>query len=412
MRENRDAPNVTLSIKQIGDANAQPVDFRERLIAFSYEDNAKLVDEATVTLDNWELDLFDNPLFRLHNEIDVAWGYHGDMTTPRRCVIVELSGGQLLTIKAHGQATWMNRVTKSRKWESVTRSEVVKKIAGEYGFGTDAYIEDTKVNYSQITQARCTDAQFIRSLASKEGFEFFISRGQLHFHRAKLDQQPAKTLVWAGRTHADDPDSVFVTFPNISEEIKGKVGAMAHKGLDPMTKKVTKASQSNEDHKESTLGSFIEVFDQRTGKSLGMVSKAASEHTSPTSAPTEAAAKREAAAKYRTSRKGHLKMSCTIVGDKDIGAHDLIVVSGIGTRLSGKWYVVKANHKPVGSGAYTTGLECTRDAHFGYSDPKRDVKAKGTLNQKEEASEDKLEEVEAIDRRTGQRKGTAYKPRH
>lgn len=408
----QDAPNVTVAIKQIGNANAEPLDLTDRLVSFSYDDNAKLVDEVTLTLDNWDLAFFDDPLFRLKNEIDVSWGYHGDMTEVRRCVIVEISGGQLLSIKAHGQAVWMDGERKSRRWASMTRSDVVRKVAAEYGFGTDAYVEDTKVIYPQITQARCTDAQFIRHLADLEGFEFAISRGQLHFHRAKFDQQPVKTLVWTGKTNANDPNCSFVTFPNISEEVKGKVGAMAHKGIDPMSKKAIAVSRGNSDHTEPTLGTAIELFDQKSAKSLGLATKASSEATSSTSAPTEAAATRESSAKYHKSRKGLLKMTCTIVGDKNVGARDLVVVAGIGKRLSGKWYIEKANHKPVGTGPYVVSLECTRDAHFGWADPKRDVKAKGALNKKDAADGDNLEEIDAYDQRTAESKGKAYKARH
>lgn len=409
---NRDAPNVTISIRKVGDVKATPVDLSDRLVAFSYDDNALLVDEASVSLDNSDLAFFDDPLFRLKNEIEVSWGYRGDMSEPRRCVIVEIQGGPLFTFKANGQAQWMDGERKTRKWEATSRSEVVKKIAGEYGFGTDAFIEDTKVILPQITQAGLSDAQFVKHLANKEGFEFFVSRGQLHFHRAKLDQRPVRTLIWSGKTNAQDPDSLFVTPPTYSEELKGKVGAMAHKGIDPMSKKKVEASSSNADHDGPTLGTVIEVFDQRSGRSQGMSTKMVAEDVAPTSAPTAEAAKRESDAKYRSNRDKLIRLKFAIVGDKDIGARDLIVVSGIGQRLSGKWYVVQANHRPVGGGAYVTTLECSRDAHFGYGDPKRDVKAKGALNQKEAAEDDALEAVEEHDQRTGALKGTAYRPKH
>jgi len=71
--------------------------------------------------------------------------------------------------------------------------------------------------------------------------------------------------------------------------------------------------------------------------------------------------------------------------------------------------VVKAVHKPIGGGPYTTELECTRDAHFGYGDHRRDVKAKGALNTKEPVAPDELKPEQTVG---DQRTGTSYEPRH
>lgn len=442
---NRDAPHATVSIRKLGETEAQPVDLGDRLLSLTYEDNAKLADEVKLTLDNYDFALLDDPLFRLHNELEVSYGYRGEMSSARRCVICEMGGGLIRTVRGIGQATWMDRETKSRIWENVTRSDVVKAIFAEHGFGSDVVIEDTEVVYPQISQVKQTDAQFVAALAAEEEFVFFVGRTSgggghgkgkrkrggtskggkhswkkaggavAHFHRQDLDQEPVARYTWTGKTFAEDPDSMFVSEPKFSEEIKGKVGAVTQKGTDPVSKKPIEASRSNENHKEPTLGTSIETFDQRTGQSLGLVVKAASEHTAPTSAPTEAAAKREADAKYRKGRNAQIKMTCTVVGNPDVGTHDMIEVSAVGQRLSGLWYVTKAKHKPIGAGPYTTDLECTRDAHFGYADPKRDVKAKGALNSKDApaggASED-LEPVEIFDPRTGESIGTSYRPRH
>jgi len=64
-------------------------------------------------------------------------------------------------VRAVGQVTWMDRETKSRRWTHCTRADVVRQIAGEHGFGADAHVEDTRVIYPQITQARCTDAELV-----------------------------------------------------------------------------------------------------------------------------------------------------------------------------------------------------------------------------------------------------------
>jgi len=67
----------------------------------------------------------------------------------------------------------MNKVTRCRTFENLTRADVVRKIAQDNGYGvTRQDIEDTTHLLPVITQARMTDAQLIRRLADREGFEF------------------------------------------------------------------------------------------------------------------------------------------------------------------------------------------------------------------------------------------------
>jgi hypothetical protein len=107
----------------------------------------------------------------------------------------------------------MHLEERQRRFEGMADSDIVKSIYAEYGFTTSGdTIEDTKPvrdpNRGTMLQ-RGTDADFIRMLARRNGFEAYIERapGDVktgaaaaaecngHFHRPRPDQTVQPTLA-------------------------------------------------------------------------------------------------------------------------------------------------------------------------------------------------------------------------
>lgn len=90
----------------------------------------------------------------------------------------------------------MNRTKKKRSWSNVTRLQVAKKIAAEYGFmfeGETSYngaVEDT------ISQSDQTDIEFLEDLASKEDelYSCKLRGSTLYYKRKYLTATPVMTL--------------------------------------------------------------------------------------------------------------------------------------------------------------------------------------------------------------------------
>lgn len=381
-------PRVGVLVQKSGETEPVFEDITEFVTAFSFEDNAKLVDKATISLDNHKLQWLDHPSFQHNNIVDVQWGYVGRMTPRRRCVIAALKGGfPVLTVEALGHAIKMDGVTKTRTFQNMTRSAVVQKIAEEHRFATDAQIEDTKVVYPTITQAGITDAAFVQALAKKEGFHFFVGLSGLHWHRRDLQQQPIKELCWFSSRGNGDLLSL-----DYEEDHKTKKGKKTGVARDPITKKPIKATASNTDTPRTTLGTVVsgpsktEVGPLTTnvGGTTGTLTPdiiVVKEETKPTSEASAQGAKRAVDGSYQAEHHKAIKLRGTMVGDPDVIARRIVIFSGIGHRLHGPWYVTKAVHK-IDQGGYITEFECERDTHNGYKDSKRDVKAKGTPNTK------------------------------
>jgi phage protein D len=91
-----------------------------------------------LSVDNWDLANFDDPVWKKGNLLEVSWGYPGDMAPTRQVVIQKVTGFQTLAIEGHATSVLMNKVARCRTFENVSRADVVRKIAHEHGFGPAA----------------------------------------------------------------------------------------------------------------------------------------------------------------------------------------------------------------------------------------------------------------------------------
>jgi phage protein D len=108
----------------------------------------------------------------------------------------------------------MHLEERTRRWPGQADSDIVKSVFGEYGFRVDdANIETTttRTEDRSVIMQRGTDAELVRMLARRNGFEAFIepvgtapseggaaaSACVAHFHRARPDgaKQPPLTMT-------------------------------------------------------------------------------------------------------------------------------------------------------------------------------------------------------------------------
>ncbi len=382
---------------------ARRVDLSEKVLSLVYEDSEHQADKLVLSVDNWDLANFDDPIWKKGNLLDVSWGYPGDMTPTRQVVIQKVTGFQVLAIEAHSTAVLMNKVARCRTFENLSRSGVVRKIAQENGYGpTRQDIEDTQHVLPIITQARLTDAQLIRRLATQEGFEFYVDVDGLHFHKRRLGQRPCRVLRWF-----TPPEVGEILAINIDNDVTAKPGAISVRGRDPIKKSDINERGSNATTQRDSLAPVIEIVDPETGRTR-LERRNISEDLRPTAQPTSAAAKREADGRYRQTQHLTVELSTTVIGDPGLLAKTVVEIQGISQRLSGKYYLREARHKIDGSN-YTVDLKCLRDGHSELGGPP----SKGKPNRGSAADNDPdaLRPVEVVDPETG-RTRIEYRPSH
>ncbi len=391
----RSAPGVRLTLLPSERASAgEPVDLAGRLLGFAYEDAERKSDKVSLQLDNFDLSLFEREELVAGALLEVSWGYPGIMAPPRRVVLKKLKGFSALTLEGQSLAALMNREAKSRRWENVTRAAVVRELAREHGYeGQFVDVEDTAEVFDVINQTAETDARFLRRLAAREEFEFYVDDGGLHFHERRQSAPPTHVFTWYS-----DPGRGDVLSVSVESDLGKRAGKVAVRGRDPLRRATVEAAGNSGTVSRATLGDVVEVVDPETGHtSLETRNATASVH--PSAASTAARAGRESAARFRRAERSAVKLSLQVVGDPTLRAKTIVEVRGISSLLSGKYYVTEVKHV-VSSGGYTCDLKLTRDGAGRLA--RRVARAQGgERNTSRPRKDGQLTQVEVVDPESG-----------
>lgn len=391
-RSDRSGPGVRITLLDNERApNGEPLDLDGRILGFIFEDTEKKADQVSIQLDNFDLALFEREELVGGATLEVSWGYPDNMAPPRRVVVKKLKGFQTLTIEGQATSVLMNREAKTRSWSNKSRSKVVKEIAAEYGYeGESLDIEDTGEVLGTINQSAETDARFLRRLAAREEFEYFVDDAGLHWRSHNQASAPTHVLTWFS-----DPGRGDILSVNVESDLARRVGRVEVRGRDPFAKATIESRASSATVERTTLSDVIEVVDHETGET-SLQQRNATTSVHPTSASTPAAAERESAVRFRRAERETVKLSLQVVGDPTLRAKQVIEVRGISSLLSGKYYVTEAKHL-ISSSGYVVELKLTRDG----VGARKGQPQGGTPNRSAPATGGTLTELEVIDRESG-----------
>lgn len=385
-----DRPNVLIRFKGDTDEKRQ-LNLRDRLTNFKYRDREKGADICVLTLENHDLSLLSEDGLRKGNILEITWGYPGNFSKTREVVIKKSTGFRQLKVEAYARSILFHQKTKCRTFKNKKRSQVVQQIAEENGFKTTKQdIEDTGEVFETIHQARQTDAQFLKRLALKEGFQWYVDFDGFHFHQRRLGQKPQRSFRYYHDQNAGD----VISIDDVDTNISAKGGAITVAGRNSKTKKTFKARANNESVKNrDTLANVIEIVDPESGNTR-IARRNASEDTRTTADQSATSAKREAEGRFKNTQLSAVKLKFTVIGDPNILAKTVVILIGIGKLLSGPYYVTEAEHESGQSG-YKVQLTCKRD---GVSE--RGPKSKGQKNRKKPDGKD-VRLFEKVDPETG-----------
>ena len=304
----RDAPAYYVSVSPEGEP-AQALDVTDRVLTLEFEDNERKVDRLKLTIWNEDLSAFDDPIWAVGNIINFSFGYAGLMAPVREAVIRKFSGGRSIAIEAHARAVLMDTVPRRRTFENMTHAEIVRQIAGENGYTSEdvLFIDDTEDRPELTAQSNFTDAQFVRKLAHRNEFEFFVDFDGFHFHPRRVGQKPLKRVVYY--TGAGQGD--IINF-NVTSNLTRLPGSVRIKSRNPRTKETIDKEASNDTDKDrDVLAKEVFVQDPATGKLVSQ-SRTASEAVVADEASSEEEADRKAKGKYRRSQQKAVKMDLSL----------------------------------------------------------------------------------------------------
>jgi uncharacterized protein len=388
-----EAPIMFLKVYPPGQSPVR-VDASDRLLELQYDDNEAAADKLSLTLDNFDLSLFDDPLWKKGNLVSVSWGYAGQMSDAHECVIQKLSGGVRYKVECLAQSILMNKVVKSRLFEGMKRSDVAKKIAQENGFAdTEIDVDDTRVVLPSITQAKMTDAQFLMSMARVEKLQFYVDGRGFHFVQRKMDGAPSFELEYY-----TDPGRGDVIDFEMENDATSSPGSVTAKGRDPIEKTDIDETANDGNTPRTTVADVVELLDPQT-KTFSTENTAASV-IGQTTATTAAAAKREAQGAFIAVQQTTVILKVKLRGLPRLQAKTIVLLKGIGKRLSGRYYVRSAKHH-VTSDGYTMDAEMRSDGTGSLSGGGAKTQD-GKPNVKDPKDPSSLEAVEVVDPETKQ----------
>ena len=343
------APNNPQSTVRV-DAN--------RLLSLSFEDTEAKADKLSLAVDNYDLSQLDSPLWQPGNIVEFSFGYPGAMGPAREMKIQTVKGFNPLMIEALGDEVVFNRKPRTdRHWDSVRRSEVVKEIAAEYGYRAERlHVTDTK-HMVDVTQGGMTDLQLIKSMAWREGYEFYLDFDGLHFHPRNLKQRPLREIEYfTDRTG----DILSISFED--SRVPGSAGKVNVAGRDPMTKQRIAVSADDRSTPRTVLAAERARYAPEDVQSDGSLASSVG-HSVVLPAPgvTEEEARRYADGLFKRLDLRAVEVTIQIVGDPMLLAKSLVSLKGIGARYSGTYYVISAKHDL--SAGYTTTAKLRREGH-------------------------------------------------
>jgi phage protein D len=340
----------------------------DHILGFNFKDRERKADLLTLTVKNNNLENFDDPIWRKGTELIVSWGYPGGMHPERECIVTGVKGFRTLQIEAQAKSVLMNRTVKSRTFSNVKASEVASQIASEIGFGSDQiFVDDTEHVIDTITQAKLTDAQFLKRWAAKVGFEFYVDFEGFHFHERRLDSAPIRVL----RYFTDQAGGDIIDEPTIENDITGRPGRVVVKGRDPYKKQdINEVADNDSDNNRNVIAPVTELLLDDTTTEITVrkrfpEKRIGGNDTVLTADDNASKASQTAKSRFRRAQQVAVKMKLTIVGDPLLLAKSVVQIEGMGQRLSIRYWVEEVEHVFT-PGSYTCQLSLVSDGHGGH----------------------------------------------
>lgn len=193
--------------------------------SFDFDELCDGSDTLTINLIDPNFEFIEDNIFIDEASVVLEHGFEGDVERQRfsgYISAIDISfpedGSPSLTITCLDRSSHlMNRIKKDRSWDNVTRADVVRKIAAEYGF--DVYIEP---NYEfavidTISQSKQTDIEFLENLAGEEREPFLCKMigNTIHYEKKGLLSDPVTTVGY--KTY---PFDVMSFSPQINKETR------------------------------------------------------------------------------------------------------------------------------------------------------------------------------------------------
>lgn len=276
--------------------------------------------------------------------VEIGLGY-GDRTRLEpmiRGVITEIttnfaeSGSPELSVAGYDNLFPLTLGKRSQNWKDSTDSSVVSLIAQQHSLRAD--IQPTTETHAQIEQNQESDVEFIKKLAERNHYEFYVTTaGALRFGKPNDTGDGVVALKWGEGLLSFKPEA----------NLAAQVDSVEVYGWDPNAKKaiVGKATAGEESGKDARRQSGGERLRQVAPKGVVLQLRQP--------VFTEAEAKRRAEAVLNDHAKRFVTGEAECVGLPDLLPDRNVTIGNLGAPFSKTYYIQQTTHKLDGSGYRT-----------------------------------------------------------
>jgi len=278
-------------------------------------------------------------------EIAIGYGDHRRLPLLISGIITEITTGFAeggtpeLTVSGYDHSFPMTLGKRSQSWTRAADSDAVLALAKEHNLDTD--VESTKEKHPQIEQNQESDFEFLKKLAERNHFEFYVdARKRLRFGPPRDKGDGIVTLAWGQSLLSFKPEA------NLAAQVSEvHVYGWDSKKKQSIVGKAIAGEESGHDPQRKSGG-------ERLRGALGR--SAVLELRQPVYSESEA--RRRAQAVLNDHAKKFLTGEAESIGVPDLLPDRNINLTNLGQPFSKTYYIQQSVHKVDGSG-YRTRLK-------------------------------------------------------
>lgn len=331
--------------------------------SFKFTDSFKKDDVMSLSGKSESVHIVDEPWFAVGQKLVCIFGYKGGLQSVRKLMKIadidcDYSSTINFTIKAMDFSHFSKKNASVKVWNG-TASDIVKELAEKYSMETSD-VQDTNRAYTALSQGNKSDFDFIRHLAQRENFQFYVSGNLMTFKPYTLLKSPRRTF-----TYGIDIIKFKPSMKTSTSEPKAK--ATATSVVSMSSGEVTTVKKSSKDQGEEKTGEidatwfFNQDGDFKTKASTDTIKAEDDEQVIVAGTTDKKVAENIAAERNKNASISNLSADLKIIGDPTIQANEIVTIAGVGKRHVGNYLVTEITH-PISGSAYISTLKLVKDA--------------------------------------------------
>jgi uncharacterized protein len=355
----------------------QEQDVVRDILSVTYKDNIKDLDSFEITINNWDAEtrgiddrtgridketrgfLFkysDSDRFDPGKALELSMGYYGK-DAPRVMMTGQITalrpmfpagGAPTLAVSGLNILHKLRTEPRSQAYENKTDTQVAREIARSLGLEFKTMPVSGEEPYEYLLQDNQFDIIFLMERARRIGYAIYVdetgAKPALVFARSTDVVRPTYELRYGWSLIDFKPD---LTTANQVAEVTVRAWDKLHK--EKIEEKATRAEIKVKGVGEKGGQAAIEeAFKQRR------------EIIATKPVESRAEAKTLALRTLEENAKDMVKATGSTVGLPDLRAGSVVMITGVGRRFSGRYFVTGTTHT-IGDSGYTTQFECRRE---------------------------------------------------